>query len=186
MWSSWNATSKLCFPNTSIFDGVHREAFTMNLPEYSSIRIRKSQPTSKGSPKGKYIKYEVLDILRQRFVALTPEEWVRQHFINFLITEKGYPSALLANEVELTVGDKHLRCDSVLFDSSLKPRMIMEYKAESIPITNKVLTQIATYNMLLHVSYLIVSNGNIHYCLHYNTDSSKWEYLPDIPNYNAL
>ena len=78
----------------------------MNLPEYENIRLRKTQDG----------KHEVLDILRRRFVTLTPEEWVRQHFVNFLISHKGYPAALMANEVELTVGGKRLRCDSVLFD----------------------------------------------------------------------
>ena len=70
----------------------------MDLPEYESIRLRK---TANG-------KHEVLDVLRQRFVALTPEEWVRQHFVHFLVSHKGYPAALMANEVELTVGGKRL------------------------------------------------------------------------------
>ncbi len=130
--------------------------------------------------------YEVLDVLRQRFVALTPEEWVRQHFINYLVTEKGYPSALLANEVELCVGEKRLRCDTVLFDRMRQPQMIIEYKAESITITEKVITQIMTYNMLLHVDYLIVSNGNTHLCMYYDTEKKSWEYLSDIPLYNQL
>lgn len=148
----------------------------MNLPEYESIRLRK---TANG-------KHEVLDVLRQRFVALTPEEWVRQHFVHFLVSHKGYPAALMANEVELTVGGKRLRCDSVLFDKERKPRMIIEYKAESIPLTDKVLTQVATYNMLLHVDYLMVSNGNTHLCLHYNHGKRKWEFLPGIPQYSEL
>lgn len=148
----------------------------MNLPEYESIRLRK---TANG-------KHEVLDVLRQRFVALTPEEWVRQHFVHFLVSHKGYPAALMANEVELTVGEKRLRCDSVLFDKERRPRMIIEYKAESIPLTDKVLTQVATYNMLLHVDYLMVSNGNTHLCLHYNHGKRKWEFLPGIPQYNEL
>ncbi len=148
----------------------------MNLPEYENIRLRMTQNG----------KREVLDVLRQRFVTLTPEEWVRQHFINFLICHRGYPRALMANEVELAVGEKRLRCDSVLFDMERKPRMIMEYKAEDIPLTDKVLTQVATYNMLLHVDYLIASNGNTHLCLHYNHDKGKWEFMPDIPQYTEL
>ena len=148
----------------------------MNLPEYESIRLRK---TANG-------KHEVLDVLRQRFVALTPEEWVRQHFVHFLVSHKGYPAALMANAVELTVGGKRRRCDSVLFDKERRPRMIIEYKAESIPLTDKVLTQVATYNMLLHVDYLMVSNGNTHLCLHYNHGKRKWEFLPGIPQYSEL
>ena len=128
----------------------------------------------------------VFDKIRQRFVALTSEEWVRQHFVHFLVSHKGHPAALMANEVELTVGGKRLRCDSVLFDKERRPRMIIEYKAESIPLTDKVLTQVATYNMLLHVDYLMVSNGNTHLCLHYNHGKRKWEFLPGIPQYSEL
>ncbi len=148
----------------------------MNLPEYENIRMRMAQNG----------KREVLDVLRQRFVALTPEEWVRQHFVHFLISHRGYPAALMANEVELVVGEKHLRCDSVLFDRERRPRMIIEYKAESVPVTDKVLRQVATYNMLLHVDYLMVSNGNTHLCLHYNAADGKWQYLADIPYYKDL
>ena len=148
----------------------------MNLPEYKDIRIRK---TENG-------RLEVLDVLRQKFVTLTPEEWVRQHFVNYLTEHLGYPKALMANEVELTVGDKHLRCDSVLFSQDRQPQMIMEYKAESIVLTQKVITQITTYNMLLHVRYLLVSNGNQHVCLHLHEASNQWEYLKEIPHYTQL
>ncbi len=148
----------------------------MNLPEYEDIRLRVS-------PDGRR---EVLDILRRRYVTLTPEEWVRQHFVNYLVRHKGYPAALMANEVELAVGEKRLRCDSVLFDRERRPRMIMEYKAEEVALTEKVLTQVATYNMLLHVDYLMVSNGNTHLCLHFNATEKRWEFLPDIPEYGCL
>ena len=148
----------------------------MLLPEYTDIRIRKSQSG----------RQEVLDVLRQRFVTLTPEEWVRQHFVNWLITEKGYPKALMANEVELRVGEKKLRMDSVLFGSDMKPRAIMEYKAESVPLTRKVLTQIATYNMMLHVDWLMVSNGDQHVCLHYDKETDRWKFMSEIPNYDSL
>lgn len=72
---------------------------------------------------------QVLDPLRRRWVALTPEEWVRQHFIHWLTSSLGYPQALLANEVQLNIGMKKLRADSVLYDRELHPKMIIEYKA---------------------------------------------------------
>ena len=113
----------------------------------------------------------IFDFLRRRHVALTPEEWVRQHFVHFLVEHKGYPKGLLANEVELSVGEKNLRCDSILYDPSLKPRMIVEYKAPSVVVTQKVFQQIATYNLLLHVDYLVVSNGLTHYCVKMDYDN---------------
>lgn len=128
----------------------------------------------------------IFDILRKRFIALTPEEWVRQHFIHFLVEHKGYPIGLLANEVQLKVGDKQLRADSVLYSRELKPRMIIEYKAPHIPITQKVFDQITIYNMLLHVDYLIVSNGIQHYVCKMDYTGKKYLFLEDVPNYEFL
>ena len=128
----------------------------------------------------------IFDFLRRRHVALTPEEWVRQHFVHFLVEHKGYPKGLLANEVELSVGEKNLRCDSILYDPSLKPRMIVEYKAPSVVVTQKVFQQIATYNLLLHVDYLVVSNGLTHYCVKMYYDNQKYLFLDDIPDYKNL
>ena len=128
----------------------------------------------------------IFDFLRRRHVALTPEEWVRQHFVHFLVEHKGYPKGLLANEVELSVGEKNLRCDSILYDPSLKPRMIVEYKAPSVVVTQKVFQQIATYNLFLHVDYLVVSNGLTHYCVKMDYDNQKYLFLDDIPDYKNL
>lgn len=77
----------------------------------------------------------VLDILRRRYVALTPEEWVRQHFVHYLSSYLGYPVTLMANEVALQCGDKQLRADTVVYDRHLQPRVIIEYKAPTIKIT---------------------------------------------------
>ena len=128
----------------------------------------------------------IFDFLRRRYVALTPEEWVRQHFTHFLVEHKSYPQGLLANEVELSVGDKSLRCDSVLYDRELRPRMIVEYKAPHIKLTQKVFQQIATYNLLLHVDYLVVSNGIEHHCVKMDYENEKYLFLEDIPEYKNL
>ena len=128
----------------------------------------------------------IFDMLRKKYVALTPEEWVRQHFIHFLVEHKGYPAALLANEIKLAVGDKSLRADSVLYSRELTPRMIIEYKAPHIQITQKVFDQISVYNMLLHVDYLVVSNGLQHYICKMDYDGKKYVFLEDIPNYEIL
>ncbi len=148
--------------------------YKLNLPPYDiKIKATDSRPA-------------VYDVLRRKYVALTPEEWVRQHFVHFLISAKGYPQAYMANEVELKVGSKKLRCDSVLYDPTLRPRMIMEYKAPTIQITQNVFNQIAAYNMLLHVDYLVVSNGLQHYCCKMDYVGKKYLYLRDIPDYQKL
>ena len=148
----------------------------MNLPEYKNIRIRTTQD---GKP-------EVLDVLRRRFVALTPEEWVRQHVVHWLVAFLGYPASLRGNEVELRVGNKKLRCDSILYAPNGAPRMIMEYKAENIQLTEKVLLQITTYNMLLHVKFLLVSNGNQHVFLRFDEKTQSWTKQTTVPHYSEL
>ena len=146
----------------------------LNLPPYE-IKIRETNG-----------RRTILDILRRKYVALTPEEWVRQHFVHFLIEQKGYPATLLANEVQLNVGNKLLRADSVLYGSDLHPRMIIEYKAPTVSITQKVFDQISVYNMLLNVDYLVVSNGINHYVCKMNYENQKYFFLRDIPEYKDL
>ena len=131
-------------------------------------------------------KREIFDFLRRRYVALTPEEWVRQHFVHFLVDHKGYPKGLLANELELHIGEKRLRCDTLLYNSMLQPRMIVEYKAPEISITQRVFNQITVYNMLLHVDYLIVSTGLQHYCCRMDYTQGVYTFLPTIPDYQEL
>lgn len=146
----------------------------LNLPLFEiKLRGTKAQP-------------QIFDILRKKYIALTPEEWVRQHFVHFLVEHKGYPAALMANEIQLKVGEKTLRADSVLYSRDLKPRMIIEYKAPHIPITQKVFDQISIYNMLLHVDYLVVSNGLQHYICKMDYNDKKYLFLEDIPDYKEL
>lgn len=129
---------------------------------------------------------KVFDILRRKYVALTPEEWVRQHFVHFLIGHRHYPAALLANEVRLKVGEKDLRADSVLYDRQLRPRMIVEYKAPSVALTQKVFDQISVYNLLLHVDYLVVSNGLQSYCCRMDYEHQNYLFLKEIPYYEEI
>lgn len=146
----------------------------LNLPPFEiKLRGTKAQP-------------QIFDILRKKYITLTPEEWVRQHFVHFLVEHKGYPAALMANEIQLKVGEKTLRADSVLYSRELKPRMIIEYKAPHIPITQKVFDQISIYNMLLHVDYLVVSNGLQHYICKMDYNDKKYLFLEDIPDYKDL
>lgn len=129
---------------------------------------------------------QIFDILRRKYVALTPEEWVRQHFIHYLVEHKNYPSSLLANEVSLQIGEKRMRADSVLYDNQLHPRMIIEYKAPNITLTQKVFDQITVYNLLLHVDYLIVSNGMITYICKMDYEQQTYKFLEAIPNYENI
>ena len=148
--------------------------YELNLPPYD-IRL-----SERGGRR------QIFDSLRRKFVALTPEEWVRQHFVHFLMSQKGYPQALLANEVELRLGDKSMRCDTLLYTPSMQPRMIIEYKAPTITLQQKTFDQIAVYNLLLKVDYLVVSNGLQHFCCHMDYERGTYEFLKDIPDYDEL
>ena len=128
----------------------------------------------------------IFDPLRRKYISLTPEEWVRQHFIHFLTNYKGYPKGLLVNEIQLNLNGTKKRCDTVLFNKDLSARMIIEYKAPNIEITQAVFDQITRYNMVLKVEYLIVSNGIHHYCCHIDYSTMQYTFLPDIPTYSEL
>lgn len=128
----------------------------------------------------------IFDVLRRRYVVLTPEEWVRQHFVHFLLAHKSYPKALMANEVQVQLNGTRKRCDTVLYRRNLTARMIMEYKAPEIVITQKVFDQITRYNMALKVDYLIVSNGLQHYCCQMDYEQNSYRFLQDIPEYFEL
>lgn len=146
----------------------------LNLPPFD-INVKKTNG-----------KLTVFDSLRRKFIALTPEEWVRQHFVNYLITEKGYSQSLIANEIQINLNNQKRRCDSVIYDKQLSPLMIIEYKSPEVEITQSVFDQIARYNIVLKVKYLVVSNGLNHYCCKMDYDKQSFEYLPDIPLYNQL
>ena len=146
----------------------------LNLPGYD-VKVR-----------GTREKPEIFDFLRKRYVALTPEEWVRQHFTHWLVEHKGYPKGLLGNEIALKIGEKKLRCDTVLYNKVAEPKMIIEYKAPAIQLKQQVFDQISAYNLLLHVDYLIVSNGLQHYCCHMDYVNHCYEFLREIPDYEEI
>ncbi len=146
----------------------------LNLPPYEKKITKKDD------------KPFILDVIRRQYVALTPEEWVRQNFVHFLIEHKGYPQSLMANEVQLKLNGMSRRCDTVVYDRTLRPRVIVEYKAPSVSITQKVFEQICRYNMVLQVDYLIVSNGLAHYCCRIDYPTRSYAFLQEIPEYKDL
>ena len=125
----------------------------------------------------------IFDVIRKRYVALTPEEWVRQHFVSFLISCKGYPAGRMGNEISLVVNRQKRRCDTIVYDGRGEPVAIVEYKAPQVAITQSVFDQIVRYNMVLKVKYLIVSNGLRHYACRINYTDNSYEFLKDIPSY---
>lgn len=146
----------------------------LNLPPYAIALERKASQVY------------VWDDLRRKWVRLTPEEWVRQHFVHYLIEHLSYPPELLANEVGLRVGNVQKRVDSLLYDTQLRPQVLIEYKAPSVPLTQKVLDQALRYNFSLGVPYLILSNGLEHIAYKIDYSQRTYEILEEIPHYQDI
>jgi hypothetical protein len=125
----------------------------------------------------------IFDILRKKNVVLTPEEWVRQNFIQYLIQIKNYPKSLIAIEKQLTINNLTKRTDILIFDKNGKPDIIVECKAPSVTINQNTFDQIAQYNLKLNANYLVVTNGLQHFYCKIDHELEKYHFLKDIPDY---
>lgn len=134
--------------------------------------------------KNKENKIFIFDILRKKFVQITPEEWVRQHTVHFLITEKNYPSSILNVEKQIKLNNKTKRCDIIGFYPDGKVNLIVECKAPSVKITQETFDQIAQYNLVLQADYLMLTNGLSHYYCKMNYQAKKYDFLTEIPPYS--
>jgi len=152
----------------------YEKMLQLNLPNYN-FRIKKQDE-----------KFLIFDSQRKRWVSLTPEEWVRQHFIRFLIEEKNYPAAYLAIEKQLIMNGLKKRCDAILYNKTADPVVIIEFKSPEVVISQAVFDQVAVYNAKLKVDYLIISNGIEHYCCKVNPETARYEFFSEIPDYKSL
>lgn len=127
---------------------------------------------------------KIFDIIRKKFIVLQPEEWVRQHWIHYLIQEKNYPASLLC--VEKSVNTKLLkqRSDIVAYNTKGTPTLIIECKAPNIKISQDTFDQIARYNMKLRVPYLAVSNGIQHFCCKIDYTKQDYTFIQSVPDFN--
>ncbi|OCK42857.1 restriction endonuclease subunit R [Tenacibaculum soleae] len=125
----------------------------------------------------------IFDKWRKKYLVLTPEEWVRQHFVQYLIDEKKYPVSLIAIEKQLTINNLKKRTDIVIFSSDGMPDIIVECKAPKIKISQDTFDQIARYNLKLNANYLVVTNGLHHYFCKLDKENETYIFLKDIPNY---
>ena len=146
----------------------------LNLPEYS-FKIT-------GEPGNEMI----FDPVRKKYVKLTPEEWVRQNFIQYLVNNGNYPAGLMIVEASIKLYNTKKRIDILIHDRNGKPVMMVECKAHHIEMDESVLDQVATYNLQFRVPYLIVTNGIVNYALKFSEDYSSWEQLDFIPVYSEL
>ncbi|MBR3980266.1 MAG: type I restriction enzyme HsdR N-terminal domain-containing protein [Bacteroidales bacterium] len=127
----------------------------------------------------------IFDVIRKKFVKLTPEEWVRQHVVHFLLEQKHYPASLMNVEVGMEIQTMRRRADIVCYESDGGVRLITECKAPEVKITQTVFEQIAQYNMCLKAKYLLVTNGLEHFVCEINAEQKTYTFLQDIPPYKT-
>lgn len=145
----------------------------LNLPPLRSPRLRRD---------GDMV--SIYDECRGAFVKLTPEEWVRQHFVGYLCDGLGYPRSIIGNEVSMRLNRLSRRADTVVYDVHGEPLIIVECKAPHVEITQQVFDQIVRYNMVLHARYLAVTNGMHHYFCAIDYSSKSYTFIPALPAYN--
>jgi len=146
----------------------------LNLPLYN-FRIKNQND-----------KQFIFDTQRRKFVSLTPEEWVRQHFIRFLIEEKKFPAARIAIEKQLNINGMKKRCDAIVYDEYAKPLVLIEFKAPEVPITQATFDQAVVYNLKLNVSFFIISNGLQHYACKIDLKEGKYLFFEEIPDFASI
>lgn len=146
----------------------------LNLPTYSfNIKSPEKGPL-------------IFDESRKKWVALTPEEWVRQHLLNYFIRDLGYPIGLVAVEMAIRINGLNRRCDLVVFNRRGEAVLIAECKAPEVKLEQKVFDQVARYNLDFQVPYLLISNGLQHYCAELDVKNKAYRYLDRFPDYSLL
>ncbi len=143
----------------------------LNLPSFE-YRLKNSEN-----------KVFIFDVIRKKYIHLTPEEWVRQHWLHHLINKKHYPKSLISVEKQLLVNNLKKRTDIVIYNKLGKPYLIVECKAHTVKITQSVFDQITRYNLSLQAEYLILSNGLNHFFIKYDNKTKSVSQIADIPKY---
>ena len=146
-----------------------------NFPDYSSFRIRKEHGEA-----------EIFDVIRKKFVRLTPEESVRQHLLRFLAEEKKFPASLIAVEKELSVAGIKKRTDVVVYSNLAEPLLIAECKSPDVKLDQSTFDQAARYNLSLMATCFLLTNGLIHFCCRPDGTGKKYEFLQELPSYSEL
>jgi type I site-specific restriction endonuclease len=141
----------------------------LNLPKYQ-FRFKEAAE-----------KIHIFDAFRKKYVLLTPEEWVRQNFLQYLVTEKKYPLSLIAVEAGLKYNQMQKRADVLVYDKQGQPFLLVECKAPEVKISQDTFDQVARYNMIFKVNYLVVTNGLDHFCCKMDYSDNSYRFLAEIP-----
>ena len=147
---------------------------TLNFPSYQFNLIKENKKT------------KIFDAIRKKYFVLTPEEWVRQNVVRYLVEEKSFPANLIAVEIGLKLNGLQKRADILVYSKTGKPILMVECKAPHIKIDQKVFDQIGRYNITFKLPYLVVTNGIEHFCAQIDFNIKNFSFLKEIPNYENL
>ena len=128
----------------------------------------------------------IFDIIRKKYVLLTPEEWVRQNFIRYLLEEKGYIQSLVRVEMFFKLNQLSKRADIALFDRNGKPKVLVECKSPKVAVSQVVFEQVARYNLSFRVDFLIVTNGMQHFCCKMDYEKKSYTFVNEIPSFEMI
>lgn len=147
----------------------------LNLPLYN-FRITRDKDN----------KVMIFDPLRKKDIPLTPEEWVRQNILKFLIDDRGFPNSLISVEAGLKINHFLRRYDALVYSRDKQPLMLIECKAPGIQVNQDTFDQITIYNQNFKALYLLVTNGLKHYCCKLDVNNKKYVFLENVPTYDQL
>lgn len=131
-------------------------------------------------------KTTIFDVIRKKYVALTPEEWVRQHLVHYFINHLGYPRSLISVESGLLYNQLAKRTDVVVYSREGSPLLLVECKSFKVSLSDRVFEQSSIYNSSLKASYLLISNGLVHYCCQLNYKDASYKFLDAVPSYSDM
>ncbi|PSL47279.1 type I restriction and modification enzyme subunit R-like protein [Chitinophaga niastensis] len=123
----------------------------------------------------------IFDRFRKKYVTLTPEEWVRQNFLNYLVKTLQYPASLIGIEKEIFLGEMKKRFDIVIYNREMQPWMLVECKEMNVPLTEQTMQQVIRYNMVIPATYLVITNGVNTFCGNYLANERQWRFLNNMP-----
>jgi hypothetical protein len=148
---------------------INQSDFDLNLPQYP-LEVKTSGAQEL-----------VFDKIRKKYVVLTPEEWVRQHFLNYLIYDLTYPKSLIRIESGLVVNNLGKRTDIVVYNQAIEPFLLVECKASRVHLNEKAMEQLAIYNRTMKAEFLVLTNGLKHYCCKMDYDSGSYQFQSELP-----
>jgi Type I restriction enzyme R protein N terminus (HSDR_N) len=173
----WASSSK-----TNAHQGSNQKKILCLTPTMKQLNL----PSYNFSLRNESAGQEIFDRSRKKYVRLTPEEWVRQNFIEYLVNEKQYARSLISVEKEIIVNKLKRRPDIVVFKNDMKPILAVECKAPEVKIAQETFDQLIRYNSIIKVKYLVVTNGMQHFCCQIDYLKNAFSYLQEIPGFHSI